>query len=154
MEPTVDLKKEHQFTVIIASAMIVALFGYALVVEAIKFQHQPFTGFAPQSPNQTREGIFAGALLMLVAIRIIRNMLLKKTPNDTVKTLLTKLKAATIITSALCEIPAILGLVLFLMGGHSKDFYILLLYSLTLMVLYFPRYNHLQAWVGKATSFY
>jgi hypothetical protein len=154
MEPTVDLKKEHQITVTIASAMIAALFTYALVVEAIKYQYQPFTGFAPLSPGNTREGLFAGALLMLVAIRIIRNMVLKKTPNDTVKTLVTKLKTATIITSVLCEVPALLGLVLFLMGGQHKDFYILTLYSLTLMVLYFPKYNHLQAWVGKAPRFY
>jgi F0F1-type ATP synthase membrane subunit c/vacuolar-type H+-ATPase subunit K len=154
MESTVDLKREHQITVIIASAMIAALFTYALVVEAIKYLYQPFAGFAPQSPGQTREGLFAGALLMLVAIRIIRNMVLKKTPNDTVKTLVTKLKTATIITSALCEVPALLGMVLFMMGGQSKDFYVLLLYSLTLMVLYFPKYNHLQAWVGRAARFY
>jgi hypothetical protein len=151
---SVDLKKEHQITAIISGAMISVLLMYAIVVEIIKFQYQPFTGFAPGSLGKVREGLFAAALLMIIAVRVARKLILKKDPNDDVKKLITKLKAATIITSILCEVPAILGLVLFLMGGVSKDFYVLMLYSLALMVIYFPKYHYLQAWVRKGRKPY
>jgi hypothetical protein len=151
---SVDLKKEHQITAIISGAMISALLMYAIVVEIIKFQHQPFTGFAPGSLSKVRESLFAAALLMIIAVRFARSLILKRDSNDDVKKLITKLKVATVVTSILCEVPAIIGLVLFLMGGVSKDYYLLMLYSLALMVIYFPKYNHLQAWLGRRGKFY
>ena len=43
----------------------------------------------------------------------------------------------------LAEIPAILGLVLFLIAGYNRDFYVLLFVSLFLLFMYLPR---LKSW--------
>ncbi|MCX6565278.1 MAG: hypothetical protein NTW38_02455, partial [Candidatus Aminicenantes bacterium] len=44
-----------------------------------------------------------------------------------------------LIDLVLAEIPAILGLVLFLIAGYNWDFYILLFVSLFLLFMYLPR---------------
>ncbi len=46
---------------------------------------------------------------------------------------------ASVLTSALCEIPAILGLLLAVLTGQRQDFYYLIGLSFILFLLYFPR---------------
>jgi len=51
----------------------------------------------------------------------------------------TRLLQTSILTSTLCEVPAILGLVMVLLTGSHRDFHYLLFLSLVLFVFYFPR---------------
>jgi hypothetical protein len=51
----------------------------------------------------------------------------------------TRLLQTAILTSALCEVPAILGLVMVLLTGSHRDFHYLLFLSLVLFAFYFPR---------------
>ena len=46
-----------------------------------------------------------------------------------------------IITFALCETVAVLGLVLFLLAGNAMDFYIFMMISLGFFYLFFPKYE-------------
>jgi hypothetical protein len=50
---------------------------------------------------------------------------------------------------ALAEVPAVLGLTLFLLGGYNRDFYYLLLVSLVLAFMYFPRAS---VWEARLAS--
>ena len=52
-----------------------------------------------------------------------------------------KLSLTAIITFALCESVAVLGLVLFLLAGNSMDFYIFMVISLGFFTLFFPKYD-------------
>jgi len=57
-----------------------------------------------------------------------------------------------IITFAFCEVPAVLGLVLFLIGGLRTDFYILLAISLGVKFANFPKYAEWENWASAAES--
>jgi len=52
---------------------------------------------------------------------------------------LSRLFDLTVLTLCLAEIPALLGLILFLIAGYNRDFYILLFVSLFLLFMYLPR---------------
>jgi F0F1-type ATP synthase membrane subunit c/vacuolar-type H+-ATPase subunit K len=154
MTEGLNFRQEYRVTTFVAVAMISALVVYAALVTIIQFQHQPFVGFAPERLGQLREGFFLAILFVLVGVRMSRKSVLKKGTGDSPKTLVNKLRTATIVTFALCEVPAILGLVLFLLGGSAKDFYSLALVSLAFMVLYFPRYRHWETWVVGSAGIY
>lgn len=148
----IDLKREYKTTAIISGAMMISLVFYAVVVEVLRFQHKPFEGFAPnESLAQMRDIFYAIAFLALIAIRLVRKTLLKEAQTENLEALVRKLKISTIVTFALSETPTILGLILFLVCGLHREFYIFLLFSLLLMVLYFPKYNHWVAW-SRGTS--
>lgn len=145
----VDVKKEHRVTATVAGAFIGAVVFFAGVVEYFSFAYKPFEGFAPQHVDRLREIFYIVAVMILFGIRMTRKAVLKKSPQDTLRTFVSRLRIATVMTFGLCEIAAALGLVLFLVGGLPRDFYILFLLSLLGMVVYFPRYDHWQAWIGR-----
>jgi F0F1-type ATP synthase membrane subunit c/vacuolar-type H+-ATPase subunit K len=154
MADDVNLRQEYRVTAFVAAAMIGAVAMYAAVVTVLQLQQEPFGGFAPERHGQLREAFLLAILFVLVGIRMTRKSVLKREPGDNPKALVNKLRVATIITFALCEVPAILGLVLFLLGGSSKDFYSLALVSVAFMALYFPRYRHWETWVAGTTGTY
>jgi hypothetical protein len=154
MKDDVNLRQEYRVTAIVAVAMLGAVAMYAAVVTVLQLQQQPFSGFAPDRLGQLREGFLLAILFVLIGVRMTRKGVLKKEPGDSPKALVNKLRVATIATFALCEVPAILGLVLFLLGGASKDFYSLALVSVAFMVLYFPRYRHWETWVIGTSGIY
>jgi uncharacterized membrane protein YbhN (UPF0104 family) len=45
-----------------------------------------------------------------------------------------------------------LGLVLFFLSGRAQDFYVLLIVSVILFVMYFPRYVNWEEWIKSRTS--
>jgi len=154
MEHEVDLQKEYRITAIIAGAMIAALLIYTAIVEVTKYRHSPFTGFSPDTLSPVKDIFLLAVLVVFVAIRKVRSSILKKEKTDNRKTLIKKLKVSTIVTFAFCEIPAILGLVVFFLGGRDNEYYILLVCSMVIMFVYFPRIRHWQAFMGRISSFY
>ncbi len=149
-----DLKKAYLTSTIVNSAIIASLLVYVAVTEIIKAQYVSFEGFV-SSLNLTplRYGLYVLALIQLMVIIKIRGILFKKTSFENIEEVIIKLSRASIITSALCEVPALYGLILFLLGGYSKDFYILLIWSGFLFFLYFPRYSNWKKWAmnGRRT---
>jgi hypothetical protein len=53
---------------------------------------------------------------------------------------------AAVITFALCEMPAILGLVQYFLGRNVSDFYLFLIISLFAFSVHFPRYSQWEEW--------
>lgn len=146
----VSLKKATKTAVIIASFMLVVLFIYLVVVEIIRAQMSPFTGFLEIKNTLFVRYIFYGiAALQVILIRILRGFLLKKTFSSHKSNLTNSLFKISLLTLALAEVPAVLGLVLFLLAGLNQDFYILLFVSLFLMFMYFPRYNNWEKWIRE-----
>jgi len=60
-----------------------------------------------------------------------------------------RLATAAIVTYALCEAPAIFGLVLFFLGRDSSDFHVFLLISLFFFAVHFPRFGQWEEWYRK-----
>lgn len=115
-------------------AFIVSLFVYALVAELLSSQVQNFPLQITENPDYSKlRYIFYGvSIILIILVRSLRKTLLKKAP----------VHINAIITAAICESPAILGLILFILSGIKRDFYFLLIISLFLLFMYFPRLSH------------
>ena len=150
MENREDLKRSHKTASMIGVMIIASLLVYLIIVEVLRAQLKPFRGFAPLPEMSTFRYVCYGlAVLEVLVIRLAQSLLLKRAPGDTVKITIQKLFRASILTVCLSEVPAILGLVLFLIGGLNKDFYALLAVSLVLVFMYFPRLSSWEGWVAK-----
>ena len=150
MEQTTELKKSFQTAVIIAATMMATLAIYILVVEIFRSHLKPFSGLITIDLGfMTRYIFYILAAVQVIILRVLRGFLLKKSPGDDKAILIRKLFKATIITFALCELPALLGLTLFLLSGLHQDFYILTAISLILMFMFFPRYANWAEWISQ-----
>ena len=130
------LKARYLAVNFIGLAMIAAVFAYAGVVELIKWQLAPFAGFAkidPRTADLLKYAFLALAAAQYGAIKVVQKIVPAKSAAN--------LPQAAIISFALCESVAVLGLVLFLLAGNSLDFYIFMLISLGFFYLFFPKYE-------------
>ena len=146
-EQNLALKARYLTVNFIGLAMIAAVFIYAGVVEVITWQWSPFTGFArldPHTAGLLRYIFLALAAGQYVMIKIIRKIVLAHS--------LDNLPQAAIVTLALCESVALLGLVLFLLCGNSLDFYIFMFISLGFFYLFFPKYEQWEKLVNAGSS--
>jgi len=130
------LKARYLAVNFIGLAMIAAVFVYAGVVELIKWQMAPFTGFAKLEPHTVAHLKYVFLALAAAQFGVIK-ALQKILPSRSVDNLST----TAVITFALCEAVAILGLVLFLLAGQGLDFYIFMVISLGFFTLFFPKYD-------------
>ena len=145
-----DLKKVVKTAVVIASSMLAVLFIYLVAVEIIRARMAPFSGFVEIKNTMLLRYVFYGiAVFQVVLIRVLRGFLLEKIFSSEKINMSGDLFKTSTLILALSEIPAILGLALFLLAGLNRDFYILLFVSLFLMFMYFPRYNNWKTWVNE-----
>jgi hypothetical protein len=142
-DKNITLKSRYLAVNFIGLAMIAAVFAYAGVVEVIKWQWSPFTGFA-QLPSQTAvllKYIFLVlAAAQYIIIKVMQKLILAKSVDN--------LPQAAIVTFALCETVAVFGLVLFLLNGNGLDFYVFMVISLGFFYLFFPKYEQWEELVG------
>ena len=146
MNSTPDLEKTYRTNKIIGYALAGALLLYAVIVEIFRFKEV--------NPNLLNSAVleklrFIFVFLSFAAYFIInfvnQKVLVKKTA-DTPEKLLQKLTLANIISLALCELPALFGFILFLCSGNPRDFYLLLIFSVLLLYVFFPRYSFWSNW--------
>jgi F0F1-type ATP synthase membrane subunit c/vacuolar-type H+-ATPase subunit K len=141
------LKARYLAINFIGLAMIASVFVYAGVVELLKWQLAPFTGFATLDPHTV--ALIKYVFLALAAANFgIIKAVQKILPTRSVE----NLSMAAIITFALCESVAILGLVLFLLAGQGLDFYIFMVISLGFFTLFFPKYDQWEQRVRAGGS--
>jgi hypothetical protein len=144
MDDKMELNRVFRTTLMVSWALLASLFIYGLIVELIKSQLGPFSGFAPPSRPQSLRYIFYGAAVgAAVLVRFVNRTMFKPSPEEGPPHLIARLGRTTVLTAALGELPAVLGLGLFLLTGSSRDFYILGFVSLVLEFMYFPR---LKVW--------
>ena len=134
------IKKTYLAAALAAGGIIGAIVFYAVVAELLRHMgHKP-----PLQPPAAYAAKYALYLLgvsalLLVKLAAARFAAKKATPEETIKSM----TAAAIITAGICELPAISGLILFLLTGFTADFYLLLIFSAGLEIYHFPR---LQQW--------
>ncbi len=148
-----NLKKAHQMALTLNAAIIGSLIIYAIVVEIIRRKFAPFSGFGEISDITTIRYLFYGIVVVnIFVIRVLRNMMLRKSSTDDTQSLIRKLFLSAVIAAALCEVPAILGLLIFFLAGSIRDFYQLAGLSFILVFLYFPRYGNWEDWTKNADT--
>jgi len=140
MEDLSGLRKAYRTSSLVGAAVIASLFLYAVVVEVGRAWLKPFLGFARvENALVLRYAFYAAAIVIVISSRILNSLILRKSRQDDPKAIIRKLSLAAIVSMALGEGPAVMGLALFLLGGFSRDFYMLLIVSLFLEFRYFPR---------------
>lgn len=145
-----DWKRTFRATTLICSAVIAGIFLYAVILEILKSRLAFFTGLARPGQARTLLFIFYGlAVASIVVTRALNRSLMKKKPAESPQTTIQRLSRAAVVTAVAAEIPALLGFVLFLLTGSSKNFYYLLFVSLILEFIFFPRLGTWQEILGE-----
>lgn len=148
MDPFPDLRKAYKTTSLVGGGVIATLFVYAVCVEVIRSLFQPFLGFGRiENPLVLRYAFYAAAIVVVVINRVLNSIILRKSAPDSVRGMVRKLSRGALVSMVMGECPALLGFVLFLIGGFSKDFYMLLTVSLFLEFMYFPRLGNWENFV-------
>jgi hypothetical protein len=143
------IKAAHKAASLIGISIIVSLMVTLAASEAIRAWLRPFRGFVDlRDPQRVRYAFFAAAILAVVLVRVLRRSLPRRTGAPGAGPDLRRIQRSAILTVVLCEVPALLGLVLFLVGGFNIDFYLLLFVSLVLIFIYFPRLSHWRDMMG------
>jgi F0F1-type ATP synthase membrane subunit c/vacuolar-type H+-ATPase subunit K len=143
----VDIRKEYRLTSIICGAIASSLLIYALVVELSRIKQVSLASVDPQMLEYIRLTLVVISFSLYLVITYLSGLILKRTQQDNWRTLVTKLRAANIISLALSEMPAVFGLVLFFLSGVPRDFYILLILSAALIYIFFPRFSAWENWL-------
>ncbi|MFZ5448006.1 MAG: hypothetical protein ACOZFS_05150 [Thermodesulfobacteriota bacterium] len=142
-DKNITLKSRYLAINFVGLAMIAAVFVYAGVVEVIKWQWAPFSGFAklpPQTASLLKYIFLALAAAQYFIIKVVHKLILAQSPDN--------LPQAAIVTFALCESVAVFGLVLFLLTGNALDFYVFMVISLGFFYLFFPKYEQWEQMVS------
>ena len=140
MEDLSGLRKAYRTSSLVGAAIIGSLFLYVGLVEVGRARLKPFLGLARiENPLVLRYAFYAAAIVIVVSSRILNSLILRKPRQADPEVVVRRLGLAALVSMALGEGPAVMGLALFLLGGFSLDFYMLLIVSLVLEFMYFPR---------------
>jgi hypothetical protein len=148
------LKRSHKTAVIAAWIFFSMLFVYVVLTEVIRTSFDPFLGVGERFDYiKYRYFFYILSAVSILVVRFLRSVLLRKKHKEDIQRTALRLLRVSVITSALSELPALFGFVLFILSGISRDFYILLFVSLFLMFMFFPRYSQWRAWVEEGRPF-
>lgn len=130
------LKKAYLSAAIAAAGIIAGIVFYTVVVEILNgMGHKP--PLQAQAADAAKYALYCLGISALAVLKMAEIKLggKKETPEATVKALTT----LAIVRAALCELPAIAGLLIFLLTGKRLDFYLLVVFSVGLEIYNFPR---------------
>ena len=148
MDPKDDIGRHLKVARMIAAAIIASMVLYLALVEVLKAAVRPFRGFASVADMQpVRYAAFGAAAAVILLILVLRPRLFRRKDGESLTAALMRLQRSALLTMVLAEVPAILGLVLFLIGGSAADFYKLLFASLVLAFIHFPRRGAWEEWL-------
>ena len=136
----------HRQAVVVTGAIGASLPVYAAMIEVLRRtlpQAQEFPQF-----EMLRIALFAVAGVIVFTSTVLKGAILRNPPASP-DLRIQRLRTASIITAAFAEVPVIFGLVLFILGRQTTDFYILLVVSLYMLVRHFPRKEHWDAYMKR-----
>jgi len=148
MENRDELGQHLRIVSLVGASILVSLFLYLGVEEFIRARFRPFQGFlAVTDVQRLRYALFALAVVAVILVRVLRQVILRRASSEDGKAALHRLQKASLLSLVLSEVPAVAGLVLFLIRGQNVDFYVLLGISIVLVFMYFPRRSAWEAWL-------
>lgn len=148
MDPREELRKHLRPAAIVAWAIFASLVLYLGLVEALRTSPRPFGGFAGAAGWQPlRLVVFGLAAAVILLILVLRHRLFRRDSREDRPAALRRLQRASLVVLILGELPAVMGLALYLFGGAATDFYALLIASLVLTFIDFPRQAAWEEWL-------
>jgi F0F1-type ATP synthase membrane subunit c/vacuolar-type H+-ATPase subunit K len=140
MDTQPDWRRAFRVAVFVHATIVVTILIYALVLEVLKTVLKPMPRLAPGTNIQVLRYVFYGlAIVAVVLVRQVNHGVLRRRPREPLGEFLHRLSRSAVLSSILCEAPALLGLVLTFLTGVSRDFWYLMFVSLFLAFMYFPR---------------
>lgn len=130
------LRKSYLGTAAASAGIIGAIVLYTVVAEMLaRMGHKP--PLVAPAAYAAKYGFYVVGLAALTLLKSASARLgaRKATPEETIKSL----TILAVSKAAICEVPAVAGLVMFLLTGFRADFYLLVVFSLALEVYHFPR---------------
>ena len=138
---------------LIGGALVSSLVVFVYVLRVIAAKHAPFIGFAPSLDLRLLRVIFALiAVVDLVMLRFVTSSVLGAARSAATAggaSVAARLMTLSIVRLAICEAIAILGVVLFLLGGRWADFTGFAVASLAALAFNFPRRSQWEDWVRQ-----
>jgi F0F1-type ATP synthase membrane subunit c/vacuolar-type H+-ATPase subunit K len=159
------LRAAYRVAVIIGLVMMATLLVYAVVVGILEKDPALIRGTTALPGSQVeiiKFALIGVTVVHFFVIRFVNSLLLKpKEKRGTTPDARSRqsgeppefgiLTTAAVVTYALCEAPAIYGLVLFFLGKNSSDFHLFLLFSLFYFAVYFPKFSKWEEWYRDQT---
>jgi len=134
-----DVKTAYIRAAAATGGLIIMVLGYAAVGMMLK-RLNITAPFEPPAAYVAKYAVYLISASAFAAFKILKKKFPKQaTPEETLKNMVRH----SIMRSAISEMPAILGLMLFMLTGFYTDLVLLLAFSLALEIFYFPR---LSAW--------
>lgn len=155
------LRAAYRVTVIVGLAMMASLVAYLVVVSLIENGTIAFGEQAaiPAGPGERIKFVLLGlSIVLFLLIRPVNRKVIgpgersasgrggRPGPEQRGGRDPGPLAVAAIITFALCEVPAIFGLVLYFLTRNVTDFYLFLIISLFFFSFHFPKFSQWEAW--------
>lgn len=130
------LKRSYRGAALAAGGIVSAIVLYTVAVELLR-AHGYAGALKPPASYAVKYALYIMGASALVALKFAGAVTARRraTPEETLKAL----TVDAIIKAALCETPAIAGLVMFLLTGYRADFYMLVVFALGLEIYHFPR---------------
>ncbi len=149
MEPKDEIGRFLRPASLVSAVIVASLAVYLALVLVVQMALRPFSGLARISGMRLiHDGAYyATAAIGLLLLLLLRPRLFKKKAGEDVGSALLRLQKATLLTMILSEVPALFGLVLFLVGGNAVDFYLLFFASIVLAFIHFPRRGAWEDWL-------
>ena len=144
------LETAYRNAAITCGAMLASTLLYPVAAGIVSLSLAPFEGFVGQvMPTSLRIALWTAAAVVAGLIGVVRRALLGRSPAGDAAGQARRLVSTSITIAALAEVPAILGLVLFMLSGLRGDFYVLFVLSLVLQAVYFPRLDGWRQWASE-----
>lgn len=134
-----DLAKRHQKLLVMWFALLAGIGVYFLMTVALNTAPTDAPVHQPSSPLTL--GLAALGLLFVIASFVAKRRVLKQAAE---LQNLAAVQVAFILTWAMCEISALLGLVVFFVF-RSPEYYLLFFFAAAGLALHFPRRSQLEA---------
>ena len=148
MNSASGLEKTYRINKIFGFAVAAAMLVYAAIVEVFRFKEISFNVLDPAVLENLRFVFVFLSFAAYFIINFLNKKILVKKPGETQEKLLQKLTLANLVSLTLAELPALLGLILFLGSGNPRDFYPLLIISVLNFYVFFPKFSFWSAWAG------
>jgi len=138
---------------LIGAALVSSVAVYAYVLRLVAAQHAPFIGFVPSIDLRLlRVGFALLAVADLAMLRFVTPRMLTVAQAARGAAVTPVLLSLSIVRLAICEAVAVLGVVLFLLGGRWADFTGFACASLAAFAFNFPRLSQWEDWAASRFS--
>lgn len=137
------IKNAQRTSLYLHLGVMVSLLLYIAVVEILGTKIAS-TSVHSGSLSTLRYVFYGITIVLIFAIRRMNSLFKFGAKTGKREKSLSQLLKLSFVISLLCEIPALLGLIYFLVKGVKRDFYYLIILSGVLLFLNFPKYSKWQ----------